>query len=196
MLDSDGSNTTAAAAVALVRRAVTLNGNRAAVIGVGPVGLRTAELLRREGAEVTMFTFPADVMERGHRRASGIAVAQAAGFEVVEPGSSDELDAALAGHVVVFAAGPPGTQVLRRSGWAQVEGLHVVVDYSAAEPVGVEGVERTDDLKVQDGVKKLGALAVGGPKMKLQKRCVQRMFETKGTVLNLSGVYDVALGVL
>jgi methylenetetrahydrofolate/methylenetetrahydromethanopterin dehydrogenase (NADP+) len=175
---------------------VTLNGGRAAVIGVGPVGLRTAELLRREGAEVTMLTFPPDVMNGGHRRASGVPVAQEAGFEVVEPESSDELDAALAGHVAVFAAGPAGTQVLRRSGWAQVEGLQVIVDYSAAEPTGVEGVARDDNLKDDDGVKKLGALAVGGPKMKLQKRCVQRMFETKGTVLNLSGVYDVALEAL
>ena len=196
MLDSDGSNTTAAAAVALVRRGMTLNGNRAAVIGVGPVGLRTAELLRGEGAEVTMLTFPPDVMKGGHRRASGIPVAQEAGFDVVEPGSSDELDAALAGHIAVFAAGPAGMQILRRSGWAGVEGLQVVVDYSAAEPVGVEGVARDDNLKVQDGVKKLGALAVGGPKMKLQKRCVQRLFESKGTVLDLMGVYEVALEVL
>ncbi len=196
MLDSDGSNTTAAAAVARVRAAVALEGSRAAVIGVGPVGLRTAELLRREGAEVTMLTFPPDVMKGGHRRASGIPVAQEAGFEVVEPASSDELDAALAGHAAVFAAGPAGTQILRRSGWAQVEGLEVVVDYSAAEPVGVEGVARDDDLKEVEGVKKLGALAVGGPKMKLQKRCMQRMFETKGTVLDLNGVYDVALDAL
>jgi methylenetetrahydrofolate/methylenetetrahydromethanopterin dehydrogenase (NADP+) len=196
MLDSDGSNTTAAAAVALVREAVTLKGSRAAVIGVGPVGLRTAELLAREGAEVTVSTFPPDVMEGSYRRASGIDVAQEAGFEVVEPGSSDELDAALAGHVAVFAAGPAGTQILRRSGWAEIDGLQVVVDYSAAEPVGVEGVARDDDLEEEDGVKKLGALAVGGPKMKLQKRCVQRMFETKGTVLDLEGVYDVALEVL
>jgi hypothetical protein len=196
MLDSDGSNTTAAAGVALVRGAVELKGSRAAVIGVGPVGLRTAELLRREGAEVTMLTFPPDAMKGEYRRASGISVAQEAGFELVEPGSSDELDAALAGHVAVFAAGPAGTQILRRSGWAQVEGLQAVVDYSAAEPVGVEGVERDDDLEVQDGVKKLGALAVGGPKMKVQKRCVQEMFATKGTVLDLMGVYDVALEVL
>jgi hypothetical protein len=196
MLDSDGSNTTAAAGVALVRGAVELKDGRAAVIGVGPVGLRTAELLRREGAEVTMLTFPPDVFEGEHRRASGISVAQEAGFEVVEPESSDELDAALAGHVAVFAAGPAGTQILRRSGWAQVDGLQVVVDYSAAEPVGVEGVERDDDLEDEDGVKKLGALAVGAPKMKLQKRCVQKMFETKGTVLDLMGVYDVALEVL
>jgi hypothetical protein len=195
MLDSDGSNTTAAASVALVRGAVAFKGAPAAVIGVGPVGVRTAELLRREGAEVTFLTFPADVMERGYRRASGITVAQEAGFEVVEPASSDDLDAALAGHLAVFAAGPWGTQVLRRSGWKQ-KGVSVVVDYSAADPVGVEGVDRTDDLKKDDGVLKLGALAVGAPKMKLQKRCVQQMFETKGTVMDLDGVYDVAIEAL
>ena len=195
MLDSDGSNTTAAAAVACVRNAATLEGTRAAVIGVGPVGLRTSELLRREGADVTMFTFPPDVMEGGHRRASGIPVAQEAGFEVVEPASSDELDEALAGHAAVFAAGPAATQILRRSGWAQ-EGMRVVVDYSAAEPVGIEGVDRGDNLEEEDGVLKLGALAVGGPKMKLQKACIRTMFETKGTVLDLEAVYDVALDVL
>jgi methylenetetrahydrofolate/methylenetetrahydromethanopterin dehydrogenase (NADP+) len=191
MLDSDGSNTTAAAAVARVRGAVDLDGANAAVIGVGPVGLRTAELLRREGAEVTMFTFPSDVMGGGHRRASGIPVAQEAGFEVVEPAPSDELDAALAGRALVFAAGPAGTQILRRSGWAQ-EGVRVVVDYSAAEPVGVEGVDRGDDLAEEDGILKLGALAVGGPKMKLQKACIRAMFERKGTVMDLEGVYDIA----
>ena len=142
-----------------------------------------------------MFTFPPDVMEGGHRRASGIPVAEEAGFEVVEPASSDELDAALAGHVVIFAAGPAGTQILRRSGWAQ-EGVRVVVDYSAAEPVGVEGVDRGDSLEEEDGVLKLGALAVGGPKMKLQKACIRKLFETKGTVLDLEGVYDVALEAL
>jgi hypothetical protein len=195
MLDSDGSNTTAAAAVARVRGAMDLKGARAAIIGVGPVGLRTAELLRREGAEVTMFTFPPDAMKGGHRRASGIPVAQEAGFEVVEPESSDDLDAALAGNAVIFAAGPAGAQILRRSGWAQ-EGVRVVVDYSAAEPVGVEGVDRGDGLEDEGGVLKLGALAVGGPKMKLQKACIRKMFETKGTVLDLDGVYDVALEAL
>jgi hypothetical protein len=193
MLDSDGSNTTAAAAVRMVRDGVALKGGRAAVIGVGPVGLRTAELLRREDAEVTMLTFPPDVMEGEYRRASGVPIAQEADFEVIEPASSDELDAALAGRMAVFAAGPAGTQILRRSGWVGVDGLRVIVDYSAAEPVGVEGVARDDDLTEEEGVLKLGALAVGGPKMKLQKRCVQRMFETKGVVLDLESIYDVAL---
>ena len=193
MLDSDGSNTTAAGGLAVVRAKVGLKGERVAVIGVGPVGLRTAELLRREQAEVTILTFPPDVFQGSFRRASGISVARDAGFEVTEPESSDELDAAVAGHVAVFAAGPAGIQVLRRSGWQGVDGLKVVVDYSAADPVGVEGVERDNDLAEEDGVLKLGALAVGGRKMKLQKRCLQRMFEAKGTVMDLDGVYDVAL---
>jgi methylenetetrahydrofolate/methylenetetrahydromethanopterin dehydrogenase (NADP+) len=195
MLDSDGSNTTAAGGLAVVRGAVSLDGARAAVIGVGPVGLRTAELLRREGAEVTMLTFPPDVFEGTFRRASGIKLAQEAGFEVTEPDSSDALDAALPGHVAIFAAGPAGVQVLRRSGWEGLDGLKVVVDYSAADPVGVDGVGRDDDLTDHDGVRTLGALAVGAPKMKLQKRCVQRMFETKGTVMDLDGVYDVAVEI-
>jgi methylenetetrahydrofolate/methylenetetrahydromethanopterin dehydrogenase (NADP+) len=196
MLDSDGSNTTAAGGLAVVRGAVELDGSKVAVIGVGPVGLRTAELLRREGADVTVLTFPPDVFDGTFRRASGIKLAQEAGFKVTEPDSSDELDAALPGHVAIFAAGPAGIQVLRRSGWESVDGLKVVVDYSAADPVGVEGVGRDDNLKPQDGVLTLGALAVGAPKMKLQKRCVQRMFETKGTVMDLDGVYDVAVEIL
>jgi len=196
MLDSDGCNTTAAGGLSLVRKAVSLKGERAAVIGVGPVGLRTAQLLRREGAQVTVLTFPPDVFEGTFRRASGIPVAQDAGFQVSEPDTSDRLDAALAGHAAVFAAGPAGVQVLRRSGWQGVDGLRLVVDYSAAEPVGVEGVSSTDDLAEESGVLKLGALAVGGPKMQLQKRCLQRLFEAKGTVLDVDEVYDIALEVL
>jgi len=59
-------------------------------------------------------------------------------------------------------------------------------DYSAAEPVGVEGVGRTDDLNEEDDVLKLGALGVGGPKMKLQKRCVRRLFEAKARCWTLT----------
>jgi hypothetical protein len=32
--------------------------------------------------------------------------------------------------------------------------------------------------------------------MKLQKACIRKMFETKGTVLDLEGIYDVALEAL
>ncbi len=55
LFDANGCNTTAAAAVlavlrSLADRGIALNGATAAVLGTGPVGLRVARLLARQGA--------------------------------------------------------------------------------------------------------------------------------------------------
>jgi hypothetical protein len=51
MLDSNGSNTTAAAGVALLAKAKPLAGKKAIVLaGTGPVGMRAAAMLHIEGA--------------------------------------------------------------------------------------------------------------------------------------------------
>src|SRR6267378_1876490 len=53
MLDSNGSNTTAAAAVACLAHSAPLAGKKAVVLaGTGPVGMRAAFMLSREGAQV------------------------------------------------------------------------------------------------------------------------------------------------
>src|ERR1700681_507860 len=55
MFDSNGSNTTAAAAGAWLAHGRSLRGKRAvALAGSGPVGQRAALLLAREGAQVVM----------------------------------------------------------------------------------------------------------------------------------------------
>jgi hypothetical protein len=55
MLDSNGSNTTAAAGVALFAKAKSLAGKKAIVLaGTGPVGMRAAAMLHIEGAEVVI----------------------------------------------------------------------------------------------------------------------------------------------
>src|SRR3984893_3525969 len=55
MLDSNGSNTTAAAGVALLAKAKSLAGKKAIVLaGTGPVGMRAAAMLHIEGAEVAI----------------------------------------------------------------------------------------------------------------------------------------------
>lgn len=55
MLDSNGSNTTAAAAVAKLASSGTLKGKKAVILaGTGPVGQRAAVMLAEEGAEVTI----------------------------------------------------------------------------------------------------------------------------------------------
>jgi hypothetical protein len=63
LLDSNGANTTAAAAVLAATKHADLRGATAAVLGgTGPVGERAARLLARQGATV---------------RASGVAIARA-----------------------------------------------------------------------------------------------------------------------
>src|SRR5262245_18936359 len=55
MMDANGCNTTAAAAVARLAGVTALAGARAVVLGgTGPVGIRAATLLAREGATVTL----------------------------------------------------------------------------------------------------------------------------------------------
>ena len=106
------------------------------------------------------------------------------GFEVREPADRGELEAILDGAQIVLAAGPAGVELLRRDFWARHPTIELLADYNAAEPLGIEGTEATDDLADHDGKLVLGALAIGGPKMKVHKTCVRRLFESNDQVLD------------
>jgi methylenetetrahydrofolate/methylenetetrahydromethanopterin dehydrogenase (NADP+) len=194
MLDSNGCNTTAATTIARIAKARSLAGGRAVVIGLGAVGLRSAVLLQEEGCEVTMTALPPDLFgdDRPYRRPRGLDVAQRLGLDVREPANRAELEAILDGAQIVLSAGPAGVQVLRRDFWAQHPTIELLADYNAAEPLGIEGTKATDDLAEYDGKPVLGALAIGGPKMKVHKACVRRLFESNDQVLDTDAVYAIA----
>jgi methylenetetrahydrofolate/methylenetetrahydromethanopterin dehydrogenase (NADP+) len=193
MLDSDGCNTTAATAVALIAKDRELRGRRAVVVGVGPVGLRSAVLLKQEGCEVLATTIPADVLGTdSYRRPRGLAVAEQLGIDVREVADRAEMEAALEDANIVLAAGPAGVELLRQEVWSANPTIELLADYNAAEPLGIEGTEAGDDLAEREGKLVLGALAVGGKKMKTHKACVRRLFERNDLVLNVDGVYAVA----
>ena len=194
MLDCNGCNTTAATTIARIAKARNLAGSRAAVLGLGAVGLRSAVLLKHEGCEVTLATLPSDLFgdDRPYRRPRGLEGARQLGFEVREPADRAELEAILDGAQIVLAAGPSGVEVLRRDFWARHPTIELLADYNAAEPLGIEGTKATDDLADHDGKLVLGALAIGGPKMKVHKTCVGRLFESNDQVLDTDAVYAIA----
>jgi methylenetetrahydrofolate/methylenetetrahydromethanopterin dehydrogenase (NADP+) len=194
MLDSNGANTTAATTIARIAKARDLKGDRAVVLGLGAVGLRSATLLQQEGCEVTVASLPADLFgdDRPYHRPRGLGVAQELGLDVREPSDRSELEATLDGAQIVLAGGPAGVEVLRRDAWTAAESVELLADYNAAEPLGIEGTEATDDLADYDGKLVLGALAIGGPKMKVHKACVRRLFESNDQVLDTEAVYAVA----
>jgi methylenetetrahydrofolate/methylenetetrahydromethanopterin dehydrogenase (NADP+) len=198
MLDSNGCNTTAGTTIARIAKARSLGGSRAVVLGLGAVGLRSATLLQGEGCEVAVASLPADLFgdDRPYHRPRGLTVAEQLGLEIREPADRSELEATLEGAQIVLAAGPAGVEVLRRDAWAAAESVELLADYNAAEPLGIEGTKATDDLAEYDGKLVLGALAIGGPKMKVHKACVRRLFESNDQVLDTDAVYEVAKGLV
>ncbi len=194
MLDSNGCNTTAATTIARIAKSRDLAGSRAVIIGLGAVGLRSAVLLRKEGCEVVVSALSPDLFgdDRPYRPPHGLGVAKELGLDVREPGDRGELEGILGDVQIVLSAGPAGVQVLRRDFWAQHASVELLADYNAAEPLGLEGTKATDDLKDYDGKLVLGALAIGGPKMKVHKACVRRLFEANDQVLDTDEVYAIA----
>jgi hypothetical protein len=190
MLDSNGSNTTAVAAVARIQQAAgALEGRRVVVLaGSGPVGMRAAALLAKAGAQVTVTTRrPADgtLSER---------IKQRFGVSVREATMRDDSGAAavLEGAEVLLSAGPTGVCLVPKSAWAGRAGLKVAADVNAVPPLGVEGIEVTDNSVDRDGVTTFGALGIGNLKMKIHKACIARLFEKNDLVLDAETIAEIA----
>jgi methylenetetrahydrofolate/methylenetetrahydromethanopterin dehydrogenase (NADP+) len=194
MLDSNGSNTTAVAAVAKLEQAAGgVRGSRTVVTaGTGPVGMRAAGLLAKAGAEVTLTSRSP---ENGAQAVE--AIRQRFGGAVRDITMSDSSQAAAVvasngGAELLLNAGPAGVRLFPRDCWAGRAGLRVVADLNAVPPLGVEGIEVNDDGVERDGVTAFGALSVGKLKMKIHKACIARLFEQHDLVLDAETIADVA----
>jgi hypothetical protein len=191
LLDANGANTTAAAAVRAAGRHLKLAGTSTLVLGgTGPVGQRVARLLAREGSHVR-------VGSRQAARAAAVCdeirkkVSQAS-LEPVATGAPAELAAALADRQLVIAAGAGGAVLLPRAARTAVPTLRVAIDLNAVPPLGIEGVEMTDRGTARDGVVAYGAIGIGDTKMKVHKAAVARLFERNDLVLDAEEIYQLA----
>jgi len=191
MLDSNGSNTTAVAAVAKILEAAgDVRGKRAVVVaGTGPVGQRAAGLLAKAGADVLITSRKA---ESGENARALVSQRFGGSLRSAVMATSDGAAKALDGATVLLNAGRTGVHLVPKSAWAGRAGLEVAADVNAVPPLGIEGVDATDDGVVRDGVKVFGALAIGSVKMKVHKACIARLFERNDLVLDAETIADVA----
>ncbi len=191
MLDSNGANTTAAAAVLRVGQHLKLAEARCLVLGgTGPVGRRVARLLAAEGAYVLLGSRR---LERAKQAWQAVqeAVPVARG-EACQTSDPEALAQCIACADAVVAAGAAGVQLLPAQLWQQQRQLRVAVDLNAVPPTGIEGIEPSDKAHERHGVICYGALGVGSLKMRIHRRAVQRLFETNDAVLDAEQIY--ALG--
>src|SRR5438128_11479550 len=152
MLDSNGSNTTAVAAVAKMVQAAgsDVRGKHVLIVaGTGPVGIRAAGLFAKAGADVCITSRQADAGERARdlvlKRFGGTVRA------ITMPDASEAMRACERAELLLNA-GPAGVMLVPKQAWAKRPGLKVVADVNAVPPLGIEGVEATDDGVTKDGV--------------------------------------------
>jgi len=189
MLDANGANTTAAAAVLAATREMNLKGAVVLVTaGTGPVGQRVARLLVRRGAKVR-------VASRQVEKASNVCVRIGALTgtvpDAVGIANADELAGALEGADAVFSAGAAGVVTVPKAARAAAQSLKLAIDLNAVPPLGIEGVDSSDKGVLRDGVKCWGAIGVGGLKMKIHRAAVSRLFERNDQVFDAEQIYEI-----
>jgi hypothetical protein len=195
MLDPNGSNTTAAAAVRTVLQRQSLNNATVLVLGgTGPVGQRVAYLAAQLGAaEVRIasrqLARAQEIVERLRARLPSARIVAG------ETASEDGLRQAVQGCQVIIGSGAAGVRILPRTVWLGLPQLRILVDLNAVPPSGIEGVEPTDNGVERDGVLCFGALAVGNLKMKIHKAAIARLFERNDLLLDIEELFALSATV-
>ncbi len=192
MLDGNGANTTAAAAVCVARRHLEQPDTRALVLGgTGPVGVRVARLLAGHGADVRIGSRH---LPRAEQVCANLRVRIPTGrLQAVATGSPAELTAALADRNLVISAGAAGVLLLPRVVQQASPQLKVAIDLNAVPPFGIELCEAMDRGTPRDGAICYGAYAVGSLKMKIHRAAIALLFASNKSVLDAEALYDLAL---
>jgi hypothetical protein len=191
MLDSNGANTTAVAAVRAAAKHLKLTKSRALVLGgTGPVGRRVARLLAWQGAEVRIGSRSlerADAVCRSIRDKIENAIVQP-----VSTARSADAEPAVQGCSLIVAAGAAGTVLLPRSVRERCQSLKVAIDLNAVPPTGIEGIEPHEAATTHDGVICYGALGVGADKMKAHKLALAALFQRNDLQLDAEEIFELA----
>ncbi|MEO0421891.1 MAG: NAD(P)-dependent methylenetetrahydromethanopterin dehydrogenase [Pseudomonadota bacterium] len=203
--DPNGAYSTAAALVALVEQTLDerdskgFKDRKVAIFGTGPVGLCTAVLTAKLGAQpiLCQLTENDDV---------NAAVRFCEHYGVVVPwvsamSQSGKVSAVEHAGVVVTAA-KAGVQILSKEVLSNAKELVVAADLNAVPPSGIEGIGAMDNNVPMDVAEDvffaLGALAIGDMKYKLQKNLFRRMIDPNkpAAVIDFMSAYDEATNML
>jgi hypothetical protein len=194
MFDCNGSNTTAAAAVAWLAHGRRLTGKRAVVLaGSGPVGQRAAVLLAREGARVAVTGRKFEVVQKA---CEALKSRFGVEIEAIEAASNESRAAALTGAHIALATGASGVTLLEATQWQNNGSLELVADANASPPSGIEGIGMSDRGAINNGKIVFGPLGFGALKLALHRACIARLFEQNDLVLDAEEIYGIAKGMV
>ena len=194
MFDSNGSNTTAAAAVANIVNTCDVSGKKAVILGgTGPVGQRAAALLSLEKADVFITSRS---IEKAEQISTEINERFDTNVKALPGGTNDERVSSILGASIVMATGASGVVLLNKKDWIESQSIEVVCDANAMPPLGIEGVELNDKAKEISGKKAFGAIGFGGLKISVHRECVSRLFLSNDGIFDAEEIYRIAKEML
>jgi hypothetical protein len=190
MLDSNGSNTTAAAAVAKLASSKCLAGKKAVVLaGTGPVGQRAAAMMALEGASVSITSrhiFNAEKACFAMKERFGVDLTP------VEAADYDSRAEAIKDANIVLATGAAGVELLKPEHWQDHPHLEMLADANATPPVGIGGTEVLDKGELRHGKIIWGAIGFGTLKLALHRACIAKLFEDNKQVFDAEIIFKLA----
>lgn len=190
MMDSNGSNTTAAAAVLAALKHLDPAQTTAVILGgTGPVGQRAAQILTALGANIRIGTRS---LKKAEDTCAAVA-AQVPGAKVsaCETATEAGVMSACDGAQLVIATGAAGVQILSATQRQSLRELKVAIDLNAVPPAGLQGIEVMDKAVDRDGVLCYGAIGVGGTKMKIHKAAIEKLFTANNLSLNTAAIFEI-----
>ncbi|MCH1496883.1 MAG: NADP-dependent methylenetetrahydromethanopterin/methylenetetrahydrofolate dehydrogenase [Rubripirellula sp.] len=195
MLDANGCNTTASAAVVAAARHIDLRNAQAVVLGgTGPVGQRVAQLLAHDGARVTISSRSAERAEQ----ACNEVREKLDGTQQLTAVSSEQIKAdisILEQQQIVIACGAAGIELLSKEQIEELPNLCVAIDLNAVPPAGLGGIAVTDKAQPIGSGVGYGAIGVGGLKMKTHRAAIQALFESNDQRLDAIEIYGIAKNI-
>ena len=190
MLDSNGSNTTAAAAVAKLASSGILAGKKAVVLaGTGPVGQRAAAMLAQEGAKVSL---TARKMERAVEACDNMKLRFGVNLTPIEAIDNNARARAIENAHIVLATGAAGVELLTADQWQHNSTIEMIADANASPPLGIGGTDMMDKGELRHGKIIWGAIGFGSLKLALHRACIAKLFEDNKQVLDAENIFALA----
>jgi hypothetical protein len=190
MLDNNGSNTTAAAAVAKLAASGTITGKRAVVLaGTGPVGQRAAVMLAKEGAQVSITSRQ---MARAEKACQDMKQRFGVELTPIEARDNNARAKAIEQAQIVLAAGAAGVELLETHHWLDNSSIELMADANATPPIGIGGTDVMDRGADRNGKIVWGAIGFGTLKLALHRACIAKLFESNDQILDAEEIFEIA----
>ena len=190
MLDSNGSNTTAAAGVAKLINSVPIAGKKAVILaGTGPVGQRAAVFMAQEGAKVSITSRRIVNAEQACKN-----IQEKFNIEVtpIEAADNDARGAAIADAQVVFSTGSGGVELLELHHWRDNANVEILVDANAMPPLGIGGTEMFDRAENRHNKIVWGAIGFGAFKLAVHRACIGKLFTSSDQIFDAETIFALA----